>query len=440
MGITPETILYKATPYNGNNNNNSNNSSNNNKPKKKVKKRVDLREGMSEALEELRSMRHEMEQMRKELAKLQQMQMGAGDRSSILEPPATVVTDPVELQRQQQEALAQRRKEYESLAQQVEKWAEQILFPSNSKSNISQQPDAAATTANDGWVEVECHKMLRSKFNPDGRIRAYVKWMKDSRGPTDVTRQSASSESTKFAPGDQEWPCMRLYATIDAPVDDVCLYLSQAARVDEYNTLIEGHRDLEEITPHSKICWGQTPQILFVKPRDFVTFCSHRWRRDGTQVIINEACDGHPNAPVNAHAIRGATFIGPHPSGDPNRTHIAMVAHASPGADVPSWACRAAIQSLAPLEPFRLFYRINRGVQQAREELHALKAAELVRSAANSGSCSNGSAPSQRRPAGLAQMGFACFWPNGGGEIETESSTTGEDGNGNEKDVELPKP
>ena len=447
MGITPETIVFKTPTPSSGTKSNTNNNNNTLRPKKQVKK-IDLREGMYQALEELRSMRHEMEQMRQELTKLQQRQLGtgsSGDTDSMMAttttesaaPPDTV-TDPVALQQQQHEALVQRRREYEQLAQQVEQWAEQILFPTNSNSN--QQLDASTTTttpqtANDDWVEVECHKMVRHKFNPDGRTRAYLKWMKDTRGPYDITqKQSESQESAKkYAPGDQEWPCIRLYATIDAPVDEVCLYLSQAQRLDEYNTLLEGHRDLEEITSHSKICWGQTPQILFVKPRDFVTFCSHRWRRDGTQVVINQACDGHPGAPVNAHAIRGATFIGPHPSGDPNRTHIAMLAHASPGADVPAWACRAAIQSLAPLEPFRLFYRINRGVQEARDELKALQAAELVRTANKSNGNNNNSngspssIPGPRRPAGLAQMGFACFWPNGSGGSESDTTTTADD-------------
>lgn len=38
------------------------------------------------------------------------------------------------------------------------------------------------------------------------------------------------------------------------------------------------------------------PKVLFVKPRDFVTYCSHRWRKDGTQVIVNQACE-HEDMP-----------------------------------------------------------------------------------------------------------------------------------------------
>ena len=44
--------------------------------KSKKRKKLSLRDGMSEALEELRTMRQEMEEMRKELVKLKQLQMG----------------------------------------------------------------------------------------------------------------------------------------------------------------------------------------------------------------------------------------------------------------------------------------------------------------------------------------------------------------------------
>ena len=83
----------------------------------------------------------------------------------------------------------------------------------------------------------------------------------------------------------------------------------------EYNDLVVKHKDLEDISPHSKICWGQCPQILFIKPRDFVTFCHHRWKKDGTQIVVNQAVE-HNDAPAmleegkgnacRAYALRGA--------------------------------------------------------------------------------------------------------------------------------------
>ena len=351
------------------------------------KKRVDLREGMSEALEELRSMRHEMEQMRQDLLTLKRLQMG----EDYVDPEAEAQSKTAVAHRQRK-----RQREFEQLSNEVERWAEEILFPRASDEGQAE-----------GWTEVFCNKMLKGKYNRDGHTKAYLKWMKDSRGPSSVTKKTIAKDD------DQEWPCIRLYSTIEAPCHEVSLYLSQERHVGEYNQLLDQHKDLEEITPHSKICWAQSPQILFIKPRDFVTFCSHRWRRDGTQVVVNQACDSFDDVTANAFALRGATFIGPDPD-DPEKTRIAMLAHASPGKDIPGWACRTAIQSLAPIEPYRLFYKINEGVKRSRTELQAmnrrLNEAEMVGN--------NTAERSSRHPAGLAQMGFACFWPNGGGEKE----------------------
>ena len=72
---------------------------------------------------------------------------------------------------------------------------------------------------------------------------------------------------------DEEYPCVKVYTTINAPMEDVCEYLSNEQHMAEYNDLVVAHRDLEDITPHSKICWSQCPQILFIRPRDFVTYC-----------------------------------------------------------------------------------------------------------------------------------------------------------------------
>ena len=76
--------------------------------------------------------------------------------------------------------------------------------------------------------------------------------MKDSRG--------------KYAKNDgAEFPCIKCFTTIDAPMEDVCDYLSNENHMEEYNDLVVAHRDLEDISPHGKICWSQCPQILFIK-------------------------------------------------------------------------------------------------------------------------------------------------------------------------------
>lgn len=377
LGITPQTMISLRP------------STSRNYPtqKKESKKRVDLREGMSEALKELKSMRHEMEAMRKELATLKQLQMG---EEAVLDPEADARSKAALSRRQRQ-----RQRDFEQLGAEVERWAEEILFPK-----------ATDEDKLDGWTEIPCNKLLKAKFNRNDRTRTYLKWMQDSRGQSHVTKGTTTDN--------QEWPCIRMYSTIEAPCHEVFLYLSQEQRATEYNQLLDQFKDLEDLSPHSKICWARSPQILFIKPRDFITFCFHRWRKDGTQVVVNQACDVYDDITANAFALRGATFIGPDPD-DPDKTRIAMLAHASPGKDIPIWACKTAIQSLAPIEPYRLFHKINEGVKRSRVELEAisrrLNEAEMVSTERTS-----------RWPAGIAQLGYACFWPNGGGEKECFSS------------------
>ena len=98
-------------------------------------------------------------------------------------------------------------------------------------------------------------------------------------------------------------------------MEKVCSFLADEKTIPLYNELIDDFCDIEDISPHSKVTWCKIPKILFVKPRDFVTFCSHRWMRDGTQVIVNQACE-HEDMPgvmregegdvCRAFALRGA--------------------------------------------------------------------------------------------------------------------------------------
>jgi hypothetical protein len=95
----------------------------------------------------------------------------------------------------------------------------------------------------------------------------------------------------------------------------VCSFLANENTIPVYNELVEDHCDIEEITPNSKITWCKMPKVLCIKPRDFVTFCSHRWWKDGTQVIVNQACE-HEDMPgvlvegegdvCRGYALRGA--------------------------------------------------------------------------------------------------------------------------------------
>jgi START domain len=241
-----------------------------------------LQDSMTEALEELRILRQEMERMRQEVHTLKLKMVGEDE-----EELSAVQPDSEEVQARKRKMLRKKQKEAERLAADIESWAQQLLQEGEEE----------------GWKQVECNKMIRGSLNEGERTSAYMKWMKDSR-------------ADKANPDDDtEYPCIKCYSTIDAPLEDVCTYLSQEAASAEYNDVVEKHKDVEEISPSAKICWSQSPQILFIKPRDFVTFCHHRWKKDGTEIIVNQACD-HPDFPLEkmdkegkscrGYALRGA--------------------------------------------------------------------------------------------------------------------------------------
>jgi hypothetical protein len=413
LGITPQTIQSISS--------NKQKSSSSSRPFR----RVDLQESMIEALEELKSLRKQIEYIQKEIAIVKQLQLGI----DVVEPEALDIEG-------RKERNLKRAREYEAIAKDVERWAEKILFLSSSSKQAATNDDST-DDLNDGWIYIPCHKMFTQKWNRNGATRAYLKYMKDSRLSSSSSRSLRSTKEnvdTNKDISDSEWPCLRLYSIIDAPCSEVCAYLSQERHVPDYNQLLDKYQDLEIISPHSKICFASSPQLLFIKPRDLITFCSHRWKRDGTQIVVNQACDQYKDRTATAFALRGATYISPDPSDPDHKTQIAMLAHASPGTDLPKWACRTAIQSLLPIEPYRLFYKINEGVKQCRPELQEIihkrqqdafvdddnsdNNGNVMEMVGNDTGLRSDRHKISRAPAGLAQMGYACFWPNGGGTVE----------------------
>lgn len=222
---------------------------------------------------------------------------------------------------------------------------------------------------------------------------------------------------------------------------------------------------------------------MFIQPRDFITFCTHKWSHDGTQLILSQACyddykgiidnngndDGggdeagaggnrtgsrinnnknkhpldqhvqknkiplHPNGP-RAYALRGATYIRRNPKDPENSTRIYIVAHCDCGEDIPQWAVKTAVSILAPIKPFEIIHRINVGITTKWDKHKAWKkyyydyqqqqhSARAGTDAGADTSDINNDNNSVRRPAGFAQMGYGAFWPNGGGPTDPKSST-----------------
>ena len=84
--------------------------------------------------------------------------------------------------------------------------------------------------------------------------------MPDPRDDEDVespSREEADAPSNHY-------PCLRCHSIIDAPLGRVCSFLANPETVPLYNELIDDHRDVEVISPSSKITWCKVPKILFV--------------------------------------------------------------------------------------------------------------------------------------------------------------------------------
>lgn len=281
-----------------------------------------------------------------------------------------------------------KQKKYDAIAKDVEEWAQKILKEGSEN----------------GWDEVFCNKMFRHRYNRNGNIKCFLKWMPDSR---DEMGDSS----------DDEYPCLKLFATIDAPLEEVCNYLSDSNHVSEYNDLVIEHHDIESIAPYAKICWAACPKILIVKPRDFVTFCCLKWKKDGTQIVLNQAVEHENKPPIHSEgdgkycralALRGANIISRHPEYN-DKTLLALITHASTGGNIPKWSIRTIVKTIAPIEPFKLCYKIEKRVQASMAAKQEAKV-KMTSSSPTKG-C---------RPGGLSQLGYACFWPEGGGLVEID--------------------
>jgi hypothetical protein len=98
-----------------------------------------------------------------------------------------------------------------------------------------------------------------------------------------------------------------------------------------------------------------------------------------------------------------------------------MLSHCNCGRDVPEWAVRAAVGVLAPIKPFEIIHRINVGIRKSREELERAESNSMATSTTTKATkeTETSFAPERSsRPAGIAQMGYACFWPEGGGLVD----------------------
>jgi len=111
------------------------------------------------------------------------------------------------------------------------------------------------------------------------------------------------------------------------------------------------------------------------------------------------------------------------PTDPKNKTRVAILAHAHAGGGIPQWAMKAAVNAMAPIEPFKLFSRIEEQVIAYSIKFPAAdQRRENVDNTIHTTTTTTMTDQSSR-PAGLSQLGYACFWPNGGGGIGQKKPT-----------------
>jgi hypothetical protein len=87
-------------------------------------------------------------------------------------------------------------------------------------------------------------------------------------------------------------------------------------------------------------------------------------------------------------------------------------------------AVKTAVGAVTPIEPFRLYHGINENVQKCKAQLEKIKSKAFEQPDVPGRS---------KQPVGLALIGFACFWPEGGGLMPPSPSP----GNNSQKDPQI---
>ena len=152
--------------------------------------------------------------------------------------------------------------DYNQITKEVEEWAIDLL----SQNDVNYQIPRKYHGSDEGgyWYELKCRKP--HKFNANGETKLFLNWMKDSRGIIHARKDDKEHDndvSSKTTTSDKKLhPCMKIISTIHAPLEDVCLYLSQPNHYRDYNTLLVNVLDIiSDLSVNSKLCWGQTPKL-----------------------------------------------------------------------------------------------------------------------------------------------------------------------------------
>jgi hypothetical protein len=120
----------------------------------KRRKIINVRDSLCDALDEIQQLRKELNELRREIKGLKDPH-----------------PDP---QSEYERRFKARRKLFQGVDHQIEVWAEQILFGENDDTLPNDGEGGKMVNGidpTDRWTEVQCHKMLRNRYNADGRTR-----------------------------------------------------------------------------------------------------------------------------------------------------------------------------------------------------------------------------------------------------------------------------
>eukprot|EP00904_Undaria_pinnatifida_P009544 jgi/Undpi1/571/HiC_scaffold_10.g04035.m1 len=208
-----------------------------------------------------------------------------------------------------------------------------------------------AVIESEGWEHVTSKRGVEvvRKFMPPPP-RSASSSARSERGVVD------EAAAAKFA-------CVKATGTLDAEAAEVFSLFLDNERVHEYNDNCRVVRDLERLSPDTKISWAATPKYGPFKARDFVTVVHYRTLDDGTMVVVNRAVE-HPAARrgkkyVRAEILIASNIMRPNRE-DPTKTDFISVTHINPGGIADSTLGAKIVNKLCAKAPVNLLLALEK--------------------------------------------------------------------------------
>ncbi|CAM9115160.1 unnamed protein product [Ascophyllum nodosum] len=201
----------------------------------------------------------------------------------------------------------------------------------------------------DGWEHV----------TTKSGITVVKKFLPATEATVDLARRSTVVDAEKAA----KFACVKAMGTLDAEASELYKLFLDNERVHEYNDNCRHVRDLERLSPDTKISWAATPRYGPFKARDFVTVVHYRTLPDGTMIVLNRAIE-HPaarrgNKYVRAEILIATNIMRPNRA-DPSKTDFISVTHINPGGIADTAIGASIINHLCAKAPVNLLTSLER--------------------------------------------------------------------------------